>query len=82
LKPRLRSISVCKRSISRLLKLDHLTSLKVDQVVMVLSSSGLVAGATVAEFVALKDAFGLQTANGSVDRRQANAGLPANHAAV
>ena len=49
-------------------ELDHVAGFQVDQVVMVLSSRGLIAGATITELVALKDAFRLQPSNGAVDR--------------
>jgi hypothetical protein len=48
-------------------ELDHSAGFQVDQMVMVLSRRGLIASATMTEFMALKDAFCLQPSNCPVD---------------
>src|SRR5215203_4333766 len=66
----------------RTAELDHLTRLKVNQVVMVLSSSSLVARTSIAKLVTLQDAFRLQSTHRSVDSRERDTRLTVADAAV
>ena len=63
-------------------ELDHLAGLDVDQMVVMGFGRGFVAGAAVAEIVALEDARFLEQANGAVDGGDRDAGIDRGGARV
>ena len=64
------------------LEFDHIATLRVDQVIVVMIGRFLVARAAVAEVVALDDAALLEQAHGAIDRGDRNARIDGDRAFV